>query len=1296
MELTFIRVDRIRSHHNRFFNSNSMEYRIQIHDPDLVEVPFTTIEEWYTNVFDEVLEFAVKHFEPWYYIGMRVSIEDLETTRPIGISFRPIHSLTTEMLVDTLSGVIQSNEEFGIASRLEIAVTVVNVPDGGAPTPLRRLTKRNLLSGKKRCIVVQNGFSLEDEANMDCLPKALVIGRALADKADKKYLKALIRRNSQKLRAESNKLTRKAGVRVDDEYGCTLNDLVKFALVLKNYEIVVYDSFTDSKSILFQSAKRDLKIALFYLPQEKHFITISRLPGFFGYAYICEDCDLLHNNVDIHRCPAVCPFCRQLGVCAPVTDLLMCLTCNRSFRGERCLYRHTKFPCAVKKKKNSKAQIDQRTVCEQLQICTSCFYFIDYRRIKEHKCTDRFCSNCKKIVDEKHLCYMQKYTKKAPKKYAIVFYDFETRSDDNVHHPNLCIASQICHRCDRDETENPNCVNCGERTRVFEGENCVSDFIDYIEDYRKFCGNHVTCIAHNAKGFDLNFIIAELLDRKRKLHIIMGGRKILFAVFNGTVRFIDSYSFVPFRLSEFVRCFGLSTEFNKFAYFPYKFNSLENINYVGPMPSERYYDIDNFSDEKREKFRVWYRQLVEQNYVFKMREELEAYCRADVTLLRLGFMRFCHSFLEMTTIHCALESMTLAQAVLFAYQKKFLQPNLIGLVPENRYRSRQNQSLIGKKWLLYQQSIQPVGTIEMEVTVPGTRIQVDGINFSRNALIFEFHGCLYHAHVQCALYNTGGYKFDSRFSELGLFERREKTRYKMQRLRDLNFTVVSIYECEWREFLKKNPDIAKQLDNHPDLTEDIDPRDCLRGGRVEPIRALVECTGENERLNYVDIVSLYPFVCSSFSHFCVDHPTIFRGKKECSEAPDIFEMEGIIKCRILPPRDLFVPVLPFYHNHKLYFPLCAACTMAHQITPCTHTDFERSIVATFTIYEVKVSLLKNYRLLEVFEIWNYGVCEYDEKTKTNNVFTEFIRCFARIKMEASGWPDHVKTEAQQDEYIAEIERKDHIRLDKQKIEHNPSYRQVSKLILNSLWGRIAMKSGEERVKTAIIRHKKELYDLLFSSIVEIVDLFFPNETTAFVQYKIKKEARGVAPTSNKNISVILGAYTTAVARQVLRSELEKINEDLVYLDTDSIIMYSNTASPYLPSLGSSFGEYTDEIRKFGPTAEMKRFACLGAKAYSYVVKLDDDKEIQVTKFKGLCMTGSVTRSRINYENMKALLTDPSVETIDTVTPTIARVKYFKLVNQNLKKTFRYTFDKRVLQPGFLSFPYGHSAIRNYN
>ena len=40
--------------------------------------------------------------------------------------------------------------------------------------------------------------------------------------------------------------------------------------------------------------------------------------------------------------------------------------------------------------------------------------------------------------------------------------------------------------------------------------------------------------------------------------------------------------------------------------FPHKFNKPENQNYVGPIPDESYYGVDNMSSKAYESFKPWH------------------------------------------------------------------------------------------------------------------------------------------------------------------------------------------------------------------------------------------------------------------------------------------------------------------------------------------------------------------------------------------------------------------------------------------------------------------------------------------------------------------------------------------------------------------------------------------------------------------------------------------------------------------------------------------------------------------
>lgn len=114
------------------------------------------------------------------------------------------------MLTDLLQNVLQSYDEFTVSSRLEITMTIVHVPSGGALVKLNKLNKK-------------------------CLPRSLILGKALA--------------------CNSQLLNRRTDLLIID-IGCILNDVVCFSKILKKYEIITLYTIVSHKMIAFYTKRK--------------------------------------------------------------------------------------------------------------------------------------------------------------------------------------------------------------------------------------------------------------------------------------------------------------------------------------------------------------------------------------------------------------------------------------------------------------------------------------------------------------------------------------------------------------------------------------------------------------------------------------------------------------------------------------------------------------------------------------------------------------------------------------------------------------------------------------------------------------------------------------------------------------------------------------------------------------------------------------------------------------------------------------------------------------------------------
>ena len=106
-----------------------------------------------------------------------------------------------------------------------------------------------------------------------------------------------------------------------------------------------------------------------------------------------------------------------------------------------------------------------------------------------------------------------------------------------------------------------------------------------------------------------------------------------------------------------------------------------------------------------------------------------------------------------------------------------------------------------------------------------------------------------------------------------------------------------------------------------------------------------------------------------------------------------------------------------------------------------HTDYERALEGTWTTPEMDLALSKGYKIIEIYEVWNYEQSEmYDKETKSGGIFTSYINAQLKDKQEASGWPENIDTEEDKQRYIKDYEEHEGIKLDFAKIEKNPGRR----------------------------------------------------------------------------------------------------------------------------------------------------------------------------------------------------------------------------------------------------------------
>ena len=152
------------------------------------------------------------------------------------------------------------------------------------------------------------------------------------------------------------------------------------------------------------------------------------------------------------------------------------------------------------------------------------------------------------------------------------------------------------------------CERCGKRKHTFR-QDPVGELLIYLIEHRPWV-KKIIIIAHNAKEFDLHFILNMAIVLKWKPEFIMNGQKIMYMRMEHLV-FLDSVSFLPFPLRKLPETFGLTASKS---WYPHFFNTEENLDYIGPIHDVSYYGVKEMGEGERNEFIALYESQKMSNY----------------------------------------------------------------------------------------------------------------------------------------------------------------------------------------------------------------------------------------------------------------------------------------------------------------------------------------------------------------------------------------------------------------------------------------------------------------------------------------------------------------------------------------------------------------------------------------------------------------------------------------------------------------------------------------------------------
>ena len=1218
--------------------------------------------------------------------------------------------------LQTLAAKLNSNEEFAPDDTFSMETTFIRTPGPGSGHGKRYKPS----CAAVRSIAKRSRITIKNKDNL-CCARAIVTMKALAD-ADGDARNQEYHNLKQGCPVQerlAKELHQLAGV---PEGPCAIPELERFQASLPDYQIKVV-SIDPPHMIIFvgNPATPSGKI-IRLIKEDGHYDGCKSFTGFLNKSYFCDECNRGYDHEDFRRHPCKgkrCTSCKRLDcpdfleAKRPLepgqfpTPTSVCHLCHRKFFGDQCYNYHLQ-----------RRSLRLKSICDSLKKCPDCrhVYELDdkVRRAPAHKCGWGECHICEKNVHvATYQCYIQRLPESEddPKWKRVSRDEVGTRTmlepapndpDTRVwvqRDPPLQVYCDYEAITDAEGNQTPIllCAETDEEddTVSFYGPDCTTEFFQWLEEIATDQDGDdriIIAIFHNLKGYDGMFLLqyCYATHREVKNQITVGTKILSFQ--SDRLTFKDSLCFLPFSLANFTATFGIE-ELCK-GFFPHKFNTLENQDYEGPMPDASHYDPDGMSAKKKTEFERWHAEKVAANYQFVLQREMLAYCESDVKLLKAGCRKFRKEFNQKADFDPMEKCVTIASACNRFWRKKLVPINKIASEPPRGWHgSRSNQSNKALKWLAWQEH-----QLRLQHPTPGDRIRtvrnggevrvfdrylVDGFDprdpVTQRPTVYEFNGCLWHGCLRCFPKNRN--RFPICHTDRTIQEVYEATLMKQEALRQRGCVVKIMWECDWDQEVKTNPELRQFLDTL-ELVEPLQPRNAFFGGRTNAVKLHhVAERRVGEKIKYIDVTSLYPWV-NKTQEYPVGHPTVLVNPDD----QDIHHYFGMAKVDILPPQGLYHPVLPHRHKGKLTFPLCQACMEEEMTKPlleksclCRHTPQQRMLRGEWCTPEIQKAVEVGYTLIKIHEVHHFP-----PEQRQKGLFPDYVNTWLKIKQESAGYPAWATTPEDKAMYVQRYKQREGIDLDPNLIVKNPGRKATAKLMLNSFWG----KFGENLHKptTEVVHTPHELFALVSDPFSVIHQVRLSNDDTLEVVHSNLKDNQP----DNGRVNIFVAAFTTCHARLKLYTYLEQLQQRVLYFDTDSVIYTVRPGQPDI-ALGDYLGDMTNELDGDDIITE---FTSAGPKNYGYKT-LHGKIGCKVRGFT-LNVRGA---QQLNYNVMRQNLLDEIQQPLDerrnvnVVNPNFfwrnPATKHLRVITRT--KRYGLVFDKRVVDPNtFKSYPYGYT------
>jgi hypothetical protein len=121
------------------------------------------------------------------------------------------------------------------------------------------------------------------------------------------------------------------------------------------------------------------------------------------------------------------------------------------------------------------------------------------------------------------------------------------------------------------------------------------------------------------------------------------------------------------------------------------------------------------------------------------------------------------------------------------------------------------------------------------------------------------------------------------------------------------------------------------------------------------------------------------------------------------------------------------------------------------------------------------------------------LAQLSDARRIPGLFGQYVNVFLKMKEESTGWPTQCKTDKEKRRFLREYKKREGIDLDAAELDKgpNPSKRNISKLLLNSLWGKFCQRSNLN--KTVVTTSPEDFWKYFTDDTCEVLDVWHVSE-----------------------------------------------------------------------------------------------------------------------------------------------------------------------------------------------------------